>query len=121
MLTRVHPIIIILILSLISGFCDSMGFMHSARMWRGTSLIISEALYSAIGFATGIASYWIMVRYLTEAGIVAAEIQTLLWFGTTLLGVAVLSGHFLSWHFADQAIGFMVLVGIGWLIFRTGG
>lgn len=121
MLTGVHPTIIILILTLISSLCDSLGFLHAARMWQGTSLVISEALRSAVGFAAGIIIYWITVRHLNAAGIVAAEIQTLLWFGTTLLGVAVLSGRFLSWRSVDQAVAFMVLVGICWLIFRTEG
>ncbi|MSQ48075.1 MAG: hypothetical protein EXR78_06765 [Deltaproteobacteria bacterium] len=121
MLTKVHPAIIILILTLISGFCDSLGFTHAARMWQGPSLVFSEAIRSAVGFATGIAIYWITVRHLREAGIVTAEIQTLLWFGSTILGVAVLSGRSFSWRPVDQAVAVMVLVGIGWLIFHTDG
>jgi len=121
MLVQAQPTIVILILTLISGFCDSLGFTHAARMWQGGTLILREALHSAAGFALGISTYWIAVRHLNQAGIVDVEIQTLLWFGTTLIGVAVLSGRFLQWRPIDQAVGLAVLVGIGWLLLRTEG
>jgi len=121
MLAQAQPTIIILILTLISGFCDSLGFAHAARMWQGGTLILHEALRSASGFAAGITIYWITVRYLNQAGIVDVEVQTLLWFGTTLIGVAVLSGRFLHWRPIDQAVALAVLAGIGWLLLRTEG
>jgi hypothetical protein len=121
MLAQVQPTLIILTLTLISGFCDSLGFTHASRMWQGSTLIVHEALHSAAGFALGISIYWIAVRHLNQAGIVAVEIQTLLWFGTTLIGVAALSGRFLQWRSIDQAVGIAVLVGIGWLLLRTEG
>jgi hypothetical protein len=121
MLAQAQPTIIILILTLISGFCDSLGFAHAARMWQGGTLVIPEALRSATGFAAGITIYWVTVRYLNQAGIVDVEIQTLLWFGTTLIGVALLSGRFLQWRPIDQAVALAVLLGIGWLLLRTEG
>lgn len=121
MLAQAQPTIVILTLTLISGFCDSLGFAHAARMWQGGTLVLHEALRSASGFAAGITIYWITVRYLNQAGIVDVEVQTLLWFGTTLIGVAVLSGRFLQWRSIDQAVAFAVLAGIGWLLLRNEG
>ena len=121
MWAQVQPILIILTLTLISGFCDSLGFTHASQMWHGSILIVREALHSAAGFALGISIYWITVRHLNQAGIVAVEIQTLLWFGTTLKSVAMLSGRFFQWRPIDQAVGIAVLVGIGWLLLQTEG
>ena len=79
--------------TLASGVFDAMAFTHSARMWQEDRLVWSETVKAAGAFATGITLYWIAVRYLTEAGVVSAEIQTLVWFGVTIVGVALLGGR----------------------------
>ncbi|MEJ7653015.1 MAG: hypothetical protein WKH64_06565 [Chloroflexia bacterium] len=62
----------------------------------------------------------VAVRYLSEAGIVSAELQTLLWFGVTLAGVALLGGEIASWRRIDQLVALGVMLGIGWLLVGTG-
>jgi hypothetical protein len=111
---------IILVLTILSGVFDAQGFVHASKVWDGAKLVPSELGKSAAGFAVGIAMYWISVRYLNRIGSFTPEFQTLLWFGVTLIGVAVASRRFLSWSTIDQAVGFAVLVGIGWLFVRTG-
>jgi hypothetical protein len=89
-------------------------------MWRGGSLVWSELARSAGGFLVGMVMYWCAVRYLGEAGIVTAEIQTLLWFVITIVGVAVLRGRFFAWPASDQVVAFGVMAGLAWLLTRPG-
>jgi len=74
-----------------------------------------------VGFQFGVFMFWIALRYLGQFGVVSAEIQTLIWFGVTMVGVAALSGQFTQWQRMDQIGALCVLTGIGWLLFHTGG
>lgn len=116
----IRLLMLIIGLTLISGLCDSYGFTHAANVWQDGRLIGREIARSAGGFVGGISLYWVAVRYLNAVGIASAELQTLLWFGTTLIGVALLSGRFLQWRTVDQLIAVAILVGIGWLLSRPG-
>jgi hypothetical protein len=113
-------LLVLTVLTLASGLGDAQGFIHAARMWQDGRMVWRELLASAGGFAVGIGSYWIAVRYLVSAGVLSAEIQTLIWFGVTIVGVAVVNGRFLAWPAADQAVAAGVLAGLGWLVLRTG-
>lgn len=107
-------------LIVLSGVGDAQGFIHASTMWRDGRLQLRELILSALGFAVGIGCYWVAVRYLSEAGIVSAELQTLLWFGVTLAGVALLGGEIASWRRIDQLVALGVMLGIGWLLVGTG-
>jgi hypothetical protein len=65
-------------------------------------------------------SYWLAAKYLNEFGVLSPEAQTLIWFGATIVGVAFISRKFLQWQTIDQIIAVVVLLGIVWLLFRTG-
>lgn len=54
-------------------------------------------------------------------GAVATEAQTLVWFATILIGVAILGGPFLRWQGMDQTVAVGALAGIAWLLARTRG
>ena len=113
--------VIIIVLTILSGIADAQGFLHAARIWQNGTLIWDELGRSALGFVLGIVLYWIVLRNMNAVGITSPEIQTLTWFGVTLIGVALVSGSFLKWTLLDQAIAVIVLFGIGWLMFRTTG
>ena len=102
-----------------SGIFDSLAFTYAATIWQNGRLVWAQAAKSGVTFFLGIAMYWMAIRYLSEAGIVMPEIQTLLWFGVTIVGVAVLGGGFLSWQLVDQVVAVGVMVGIGFLISRS--
>ena len=102
-----------------SGVFDSLAFSYASGMWKNGRLVTSEATKAAGSFAIGIALYFGAVRYLSEAGVVFAEIQTLIWFGVTIIGVALLHGRFFQWQLLDQVVAVSVLLGLGWLISRT--
>lgn len=112
---------LIIAVTLVSGVADAQGFIHAARIWQDGKLVWSELGKSAIGFVAGIGMYWLSLRYMKALGVVTPEVQTLIWFGVTLVGVAIISGRAFKWPLLDQGVAVAVLVGIGWLIFRTNG
>ena len=113
--------LLIIAITVLSGIGDSQGFVHAAKIWVNEKLVWSELGKSALGFAVGISLYWIVLKYMNAAGIAAPEIQTLVWFSVTLLGVAIISRNFLRWQTIDQIVGVAVLAGVAWLMVRTGG
>jgi hypothetical protein len=119
-LHQVRIIALILFLTFLSGWADSRGFIHAANIWEQGRLVTSELAKSAFGYAIGIITYWIVIRYLKEFGIVSPEIQTIGWFTVAIIGVAIASGKFMQWQAVDQIIAILVFLGVGWLIFRVG-
>jgi len=116
---HMYTVALLIVIILLSGLADSQGFIHASKMWVSGRLVWAELLKSGLGFGFGIVTFWIAVRYMREVGIVSAEIQTMLWFGTAIIGVAIASGHFLQWKPLDQLVALGVVTGIGWLLVRT--
>ena len=112
-----ETILLIAVFTLLSGLGDALGFVNAGRVWKGGEFQWLAALKSAAGFQFGVLMYWFALRHLTAS--VAVEVQTLFWFGATLIGVALLGGQFLRWPLLDQLAALAVLCGIGWLMFRT--
>ena len=117
---QLRLLLLLIGLTLISGIGDSQGFIHAAKMWQDCKIVWIEFGKSASGFVVGIGTYWIAVKYLNEFGVLLPETQTLIWFGTTIAGVALISGKFLRLQTPDQIVAGVVLLGIGWLLIRTG-
>lgn len=112
-------LLLIGVITIISGLADAQGSLHAARIWDGTRVVWIEVGQSSIGFGVGIITYWLMVRYMRDIGITSPEMQTLLWFAVTIVSVTVLSGEFFHWTRFDQLVAVLVLAGVGWLLFRT--
>ena len=117
---QIRLMLLITGITVLSGLGDSQGFLHAAKIWRDGQLILEELAKSTLGFAFGIISYWISIRFLRQFGVISAETQTILWFGMTLIGVRFLV-EFFQWPTIDKVIAVIVLAGIGWLLLRTGG
>jgi hypothetical protein len=112
-------VLLIIGLMLAAGALDALAFTYSASMWNAGRLVWLQTAKSAASFALGIVFYWISVRHLSEAGVVATEIQTLIWFAATIIGVSALSGRFVQWALSDQIAALISLGGLAWLIVRT--
>lgn len=110
---------LILSFTIAAGVLDSLAFTYSAGVWQSGKLLWGQVSKAAASFALGIGMYWGAVRYLGEAGIVLPEIQTLIWFAVTIIGVTVLGGRFVHWPVLDQVVAANVFVSLGWLITRT--
>ena len=120
MFAQMKMMILIIGLTLLSGIADSQGFVHAAKIWEGQKVIWSEVTKSTLGFAIGILLYWIVLKYLKAVQVAAPEVQTMIWFGVTIVGVAVLSGRFAQWRGTKQLVAGGVILGICWLLMRTG-
>ncbi len=120
-INKAGAVILIVVFTLLSGFGDSKGFVLSAKVWESGRLVWQEAVKASIGYGFGILMYWLAIRSLNQFGIVSPEIQTLGWFVVTIVGVAMFSGDFFNWQIVDRVVALCVLVGVGWLLFRTGG
>jgi hypothetical protein len=117
--TRIARLLGIAILTLLSGYTDSLGFVHSARVWAHGKLVWAEVAKSSLGYALGAVTYWWAIRYLNEFGVVSPEIQTLGWFVVTIAGVALISGDFFHWPLADRGVALGILLGLSWLVVRS--
>jgi hypothetical protein len=113
-------IALIAVFTLLAGIGDAYGFVYASRVWQDGRFDWLNALKSALSFQLGAAMLWLALRYLQRMGVVAADVQTLLWFVVTIVIVAAISGRFLQWQRIDQAVGVAVLSGIAWLLVRTG-
>ena len=119
MLPSVRLTVLIITFTVASGIFDSLAFSYAAGIWKDGRLVASEAWKAAASFTIGIGMYFGALRYLSEAGVVFAEVQVLLWFGVTIVGVAILQGRFFQWQVLEQVVAVHVLLGLGWLISRT--
>lgn len=117
--SQINSIVIILLLTIISGIADSQGFLHASNIWKNNQFILSELFKSALGFTLGIGSYWVSIKYLQGIGILSPEIQTIGWLIVTTISVAALSGKFIHWHIIDQILALSIVFGLGILLFRT--
>jgi hypothetical protein len=117
---KIRLLFLLVGITLISGIGDSQGFIHAAKMWRNGKLVWDEFGKSALGFGVGIGTYWLAIKYLNEFGVFSAETQTLIWFGVTIIGVALISRKFFVWQTIDQVVAVYVFLGISWLLLRTG-
>lgn len=115
------PSAAVLLLCCLSGLADAQGFLHASRVWEGDRFVLSALLKSAAAFGAGIGLYWLSVRFMHQLGIHAAEMQTTIWFAVTIAGVAVSSGRVIRWPMSDQLVATAVIVGLGWLLFRSTG
>lgn len=113
--------VLLIALTLISGWADAQGFVHASNVWLNGKPIWPEVIKSASGFGLGIVAYWICIRFLQDFRIISPEIQTVGWFAATIIGMAIFSGKFLHWQIVDQIVGIAVLLGLAWLLVRLAG
>jgi hypothetical protein len=106
-------------LALLSAVADAQGFLHASRIWDGQRLVPEELVKSAAGYIVGFIIYWGAVVVFERIGVHAPEVQTVIWFVFTIIGVGLLSGRFLRWQATEQIVGAAVLVGLSWLLVRT--
>jgi len=112
--------LLVLVLITLSGFADSLGFVYAAKIWQNGALSWPDVGRSALGWFVGITLYVISLKYMARLGVTSAEVQTAVWFAMTIIGVVIFSGRFFSWPRLEQVVATLVLLGLGWLLVRTG-
>lgn len=120
-----HPLLpsvaLAIVLTLLSGAGDALGFVHAARIWQGDVVHWPSVARSGGAFAFGMVMQWISLRFQHRMGITVAELQAAVWFAATMIGIAVLSRAVQQWPIADRLVAVGVLCGLTWLVVRTGG
>lgn len=111
--------LIVLVLIVLSGFADSLGFVYASKVWQSDTLSWLDLGKSALGWWTGITLYVLSLRFMARMGVTSAEIQTIVWFAMTIIGVVIFSGKFFAWPRLEQAVSILVMAGLGWLLYRT--
>jgi hypothetical protein len=117
--TNFGIILLVIALSIASGLLDAQGFLNAAQIWREGNPSWRRILFSALGFGGGISIHFVTLKYLDRMGVQSAEVQSLVWFGITLVGVAIVSREFLAWNLREQIVGAAVLLGLAWLMVHT--
>lgn len=105
----------VLVLCVISGLADAQGFVHASHVWRADGVAWAPLGRSGLGFAVGICSYVCSIRFMNRVGLATADLQYLVWFLVTLIGVAVASGSIRRWSRADLVVCVTVVAGLCWL------
>jgi hypothetical protein len=108
----------VLVLCVISGLADSQGFVHASAIWRDEGVSWASLARSSIGFVVGMSSYWMSIRFMNRVGLATTDLQYLVWFLITLIGVAVATGSVRRWTSADVVVGVMVVAGLCWLTMK---
>ena len=112
--------LLVLVLIVLSGFADSLGFVYAAKIWQSDAVSWPDVGRSALGWIGGITLYVFSLKYMQRLGVTSAEVQTAVWFAMTIIGVVIFSGRFFSWPRLEQVVATLVLLGLGWLLVRTG-
>lgn len=118
---RLLFILFVIVLIVLSGIGDGQGFIHASTAWSDGKIVWRESLLALLGFVGGAICYIFSTNFLKQSGIISVELQTLIWFAVTIIGVALLRGNVLRWQRSDQIVALIVLSGIVWLLVRVGG
>jgi len=105
----------------LTGYADSQGFIHAARVWDGGQLVMREMLVSGLAFFVGVIAYWVVVRYITELGVRSALIQTMGWFAVTIAAVWLTDAGTQRWQTLDTVTAVVVIAGLDLLLYRAAG
>lgn len=111
-----------LVVTILSGFGESIGVTKSAQMW-GKSWIpdIKILIYAFIGFLASITGYMLSVKLFKAAKLEAPEIHFNLWYLGAVIGIALLSRKFFLWPLDAKIISVLIICLVLWLSYRTGG
>lgn len=63
---KVGTALLILVLTLLSGFGDAQGFLHSARVWAQGKPVWEEVMKATLGYILGILMYWLAIPSCTQ-------------------------------------------------------
>jgi hypothetical protein len=108
--------LLVLVLTVTSGFMDARGFVYAGRAWPGGSLDWAAVAQSLVAFFAGISLYIGAVRFMQAMGLQAVSLQSGVWFVATAIGIAALDGSVAQWSRPQQAVALGVMAGLAWLI-----
>jgi|SRR4051794_10744237 len=113
---KVLPIVL---LAMIAGFGDAFAFTRAPNVWAENGISPGALGQTLVGFLVGALGYVALVRVLLSSDIRTPEVQTMIWFVATSVGVGAASGRAFHWPVADKVVALIVLSGIAWLSVRV--
>ena len=116
---RGRTVALLVVFTVLTGYADSQGFVHAAKVWDGSQVAWRHVLLSAAGFAVGVVAYWIVVRFAGQLGVRSASLQTMGWFAVTIAAVVLTDPGHHRWQLVDTATAAVVVGGLGLLLYRT--
>jgi hypothetical protein len=116
---RGQAVALLSVFTVITGYADSRGFVHAAKVWAGGTVVWREVALSGVAFLIGVVAYWIVLRFAGQLGVRSAMLQTIGWFAVTILAVALTDAGQHSWSLFDAATAAVVISGLGLLMYRT--
>jgi len=76
-------------------------------------------ILSLLCFCGGLTAYILAAKFMQDAGIKGAALQSAIWFVITAVGIAAMDSTLLHWTRTQQVVGVVVAVALGWLISTT--
>lgn len=108
------------VLTLLTAWGDSRGFICASRAWVQGNPQWSNIWLSAAWFTAGVLFYLLALKYLLQLRDVGPSVQTLGWFLVTIVAVAIGSRDFFRWQIVDQVLALSSAVALAAVIIRTG-
>jgi hypothetical protein len=112
-------IIVAILITMFASVFESRAYIFSFEAFR-TGNIVSLLALSFAWYSVGIIIDYFALFILTKSPIFIPEILSTIFMVSTIVGIAVLSGQFLTWARIDQAVGVLIVIGIAWLSYRVG-
>jgi hypothetical protein len=116
---QIGNLVLVGLLTIISGLLDARGFVYASRAWPSGHLDGKTGLASLACFVGGLSAYILAVRFMQNAGISGVALQSGIWFVVTAVGIAAMDGTLLQWTRTQQAVGVAVGIALCWLISTT--
>ena len=116
---QVGNLLVVGLLTVASGLLDARGFVFAGKAWPGGQLDPKMGIISLLSFGGGLTAYILAVKFMQSAGIHGVALQSGIWFVITAIGIAAMDGSILQWTRAQQIVGVVVAVALGWLISTT--
>ncbi len=116
---QVGNLLVVGLLTVASGLLDARGFVFAGKAWPGGQLDPKMGIISLLSFGGGLTAYILAVKFMQSAGIHGVALQSGIWFVITAVGIAAMDGSILQWTRAQQIVGIVVAVALGWLISTT--
>lgn len=113
-------IVLIIVLTCLSAYGDSRGFVWTDRAWNGGTPVWPAISRAFVGYGFGITTYVLAVRQLKLVSDIGVAAQATGWFLLTIVGVAFADGRFMSWGWIDRTLSILTVALFALVIYRVG-
>jgi hypothetical protein len=104
--------------TLAAAVVEAHGYMTSFQALNGQ--VNGNGLLKAYGwYSLGIAIDFFALYLMSKSSVFVPEIMATIFMVSTIIGIAIMSGQFMTWKLVDQAVGVLVVAGVAWLTYRV--